>query len=119
LNIFRLAFYYFTLGDLYHLISEYAKATDELNLALKLYQSIQYKDLEAVYSLWGKLYYSQGDYELALHDELKALQIAEGKSETSPQLCEILNNLGFIYYKLNDGENALKYFSESLTLPEQ
>ena len=115
-DILNLAYYYCTLAGLHHLISEDDKAKEEADLSLKYYQSIQYKDLEAVYSLLGKLYYSQGDYELALHDELKALQIAESNKETSPQLCEILNNLGFIYYKLNDGENALKYFNKSLEI---
>jgi two-component system, sensor histidine kinase PdtaS len=115
-DILTLAYYYYILGSLHHLISEDDKAKEEANLSLKYYQSIQYKDLEAVYSLLGKLYYSQGDYELALIDELKALQIAESNNETSPQLCEILNNLGFIYYKLNDGDNALKYFNKSLEI---
>src|SRR5260221_6387567 len=115
-DILNLAYYYYILGDLHHLISENAKATDEANLSLKYYRSIQYKDLHAVYSLLGKLYYSQGDYELALNDGLKALQIAERNRDATPQLCEILNNLGFIYYKLNDGENALKYFNKSLEI---
>ena len=115
-DILNLAYYYYILGGLHHLISEDDKAKEEANLSLKYYQSIQYKDLEAVYSLLGKLYYSQGDYELALMDELKALQMAESKREGSPQLCEILNNLGFIYYKLNDGENALNYFIRSLEI---
>jgi two-component system, sensor histidine kinase PdtaS len=115
-DILNLAYYYCILGDLHHLISENDKAKDEANLSLKYYQSIQYKDLKAVYCLLGKLYYSQGDYELALNDELKALQIAEHNRDTTPQLCEILNNLGFIYYKLNDVENALKYFNKSLEI---
>ena len=118
-DISRLAFYYFTLGDLHHLISEYAKATDELNLALKLYQSIQYKDLQVVFGLLGRVYYLQGDYELALNYELSALQIAERNKDTTSGLCPILNNLGFIYYKLNDGENALKYFKGSLEIAER
>ena len=118
-DIPRLAFYYFTLGDLHHLISEYAKATDELNLALKLYQSIQYKDSQLVFGLLGRVYYLQGDYELALNYELRALQIAERNKDTTSGLCPILNNLGFIYYKLNDGENALKYFKGSLEIAER
>lgn len=115
-DILSLAYYYRILGDLHHLISENTKAKDEANLSLKYYLSIQNKDLQAVYSLLGKLYYSQGDYELALNDELKSLQIAEHNRDTTPQLCEILNNLGFTYYKLNDGENALKYFKKSLEI---
>jgi two-component sensor histidine kinase len=115
-DILNLAYYYCILGDLYHLINENAKAIEEANLSLKYYRSVQYKDLQAVYSLLGKLYYSQGDYELALNDELKALQIAEHNRDTTSRLCEILNNLGFIYYKLNDGENALKYFNKSLEI---
>jgi two-component sensor histidine kinase len=115
-DILNLAYYYCILGDLHHLISENDKAKDDANLSLKYYQSIQYKDLKAVYNLLGKLYYSHGDYELALNDELKALQIAERNKDTTLQLCEILNNLGFIYYKLNDGENALKYFNKSLEI---
>ena len=117
-DILNLAYYYCILGDLHHLISENDKAKEEANLSLKYYQSIQYKDLQAVYNLLGKLYYSQGDYELALNDELKALQIAERNRDTTAQLCEILNNLGFTYYKLNDGENALKYFNRSLEIAE-
>jgi two-component system, sensor histidine kinase PdtaS len=115
-DIRNLAFYYFTLGDMHHLISEYAKATDELNLALKYYQLIQYKDLQVVFGLLGRVYYLQGDYELALNYELRALQIAERNKDTTLGLCPILNNLGFIYYKLNDGENALKYFKGSLEI---
>jgi two-component sensor histidine kinase len=118
-DIRNLAFYYFTLGDLYHLISEYAKATDELNLALKYYQSIQYKNLQVVLGLLGRVHYLQGDYELALNYELRALQIAESNKDTTLGLCPILNNLGFIYYKLNDGENALKYFKGSLEIAQR
>jgi two-component sensor histidine kinase len=112
----NLAYYYCMLGELHHLISEDAKAVNEANLSLKYYQLIQYKDLQGVYSLLGKLNYSQGNYELALNDELKALQIAERNRDTTPKLCEILNYLGYIYYKLNDGENALKYFNKSLEI---
>jgi two-component sensor histidine kinase len=115
-DISNLAYYYCRLGDLHHLISEYAKATDELNLALKYYNSIHYKDLQEVYSLLGKVYYLQGDYKLALNYELKGLQIAERNKDTTSLLCGILNNLGFIYYKLNDGENALQYFKRSLEI---
>ena len=115
-DILNLAYYYCILGGLHHLISVDDKAKEEADLSLKYYQSIQYKDLQAVYSLLGKLYYSQGDYDLALTYELKALQIAERNKDTTQQLCEILNNLGFIYYKLNDGDNALKYFSKSLEI---
>jgi two-component sensor histidine kinase len=115
-DISNLAYYYCRLGDLHHLISEYAKASDELNLALKYYNSIHYKDLQEVYSLLGKVYYLQGYYELALNYELKALQIAERNKDTTALLCGILNNLGFIYYKLNDGENALQYFKKSLEI---
>ncbi|HET6999760.1 MAG TPA: tetratricopeptide repeat protein, partial [Puia sp.] len=112
----NLAYYYYTLGSLHHLISEDEKAKEEANLSLKYYQSMQYQDLSSVYTLLGKLYYSQGDYDLALKDELTALQMAERNRDNSQQLCEILNNLGFIYYKLNDGENALKYFTKSLDI---
>jgi tetratricopeptide (TPR) repeat protein len=118
-NIEQLAYCYKIIADLHHLINEYEKAFDEVKLSIKLYQSINYPELQGPYTLISKLYYARGDYKQSLSYGLAALKIAEFNGDTTMQLCEIDNNLGYTFYKLNDIDNALKYFIKSIEIAER
>jgi len=110
---------YKVMADLHHLCNEYPRAFSELETALQYYKTTHYKRMEGVYDLFGQLYYARGDYKQALAYELLALKTADSNNDAGLQLCEIENNVGLTFYKLNDGEAALKHFKVALEIAEK
>jgi len=94
------------LGDLDMVTSNREDATRHLLLALSIYKSINYKDLEGLYNLLGTI----GDPIDRLKYELLALKTAEIQKDTSLQVATTYNRLGLIYYKLNNWPQAAEAF---------
>jgi len=118
-NIELLAESYRLMADLDHLVSKMDKALQEANIALGYYESIHYPQMQAIYVLFAKLHYIKGDYQQSLQYGLKALKSAEAAKDSSMRLCEITNTIGFTYFKLNDVDNARKYFDLSIGVAER
>lgn len=118
-NIELLAESYRLMADLDHLISKMDQALQEATTALRYYESIHYVPMQGIYVLFAKLHYIQGDYQQSLQYGLKALERAEATKDSSMRLCEITNTIGFTYFKLNDIENARKYFDWSIGVAER
>ncbi|MCQ6957013.1 histidine kinase dimerization/phosphoacceptor domain -containing protein [Mucilaginibacter aquariorum] len=114
-----LAFSFKTLADLYNYNGETFKALENIKLSLKTYQSIHYRKLQAVYDLFGSIYYDRADLMQALNYELVALETAQNVNDTTLQLCEIYNNIGRVYTKLNDHGRALMHFKKAFSIAEK
>ncbi|MDN3548877.1 histidine kinase dimerization/phosphoacceptor domain -containing protein [Mucilaginibacter aquaedulcis] len=89
-------------------------ALKDLQRALVLYQSVHYKELQAVYDLLGENFSNMGDYINGIKYGLLAVQTAIAVRDTSLLLCTIFNRLGFSYFRANDLENAVSYYKKSL-----
>ena len=110
---------YKMLADLDHLNNQYAKAFIEIRKSLEYYNITHYKRLEGVYDLFGQLNYARGDYKEALAYELIALKMCNNNNDDGLQLCEIENNVGLTFYKLNDAASALVHFKRALEIAEK
>jgi len=115
----RLADSYRLMADLDHLVNKIDKALKEANIALGYYRAIRYSHMQDIYVLFAKLYYLTGDYHQSLQYGLMALERAEATRDSTMRLCEIANNLGFTYFKLNEIANARKYFDVSIGVAER
>jgi len=118
-DIERLADCYRLMADLDHLVSATDKALEEATISLHYYESIHYPQMQGIYSLFSRLHYLSGDYRQSLQYGLMALQRAEATKDSSLLLCQIENNLGFTYFKLDDIEKARKYFDLSIGVAEK
>ncbi len=99
-----------------HTLNNYAYYLSLRNTRLDKALEMSRKSLEidaensANLDTYGWILYMQGKYSEALEWISKAVDISK---KTSPV---ILEHLGDVYYKLNDKENALKYWKEALEL---
>jgi two-component sensor histidine kinase len=118
-NIELLAESYRLMADLDHLVSKMDKALQEANIALRYYESIHYTQMQGIFVLFAKLHYVKGDYPQSLQYGLRALQSAEATKDSGMRLCEITNTIGFTYFKLNEIDNARKYFDLSIGVAER
>ncbi len=98
------------LGDLYNINGDGAKALETLKKSLVVYDSIQYKGLQGIYALMGRLYNQQSDYKQALSYELKALTLAESYQDSSMNLCQIHNLLAMIYSNMEQHDKAILHY---------
>src|SRR6201991_191291 len=116
----ELARCYRFLADLHTMTNNNTDAFAEIRTALKYYDQAGYTEKQGALSLLGRLYYEQGDYKQALNYELLALRVATSSSDDNIRLiCQINNNIGYTYIKLNENQKALQYFMQSLRIAEQ
>jgi two-component sensor histidine kinase len=119
-HIVDLARCYRFLADLHQLTNNNTDAFVEIKTALKYYDQAGYTEKQGALSLLGRLYYEQGDYKQALSYELMALRVATNSSDDNVRLiCQINNNIGYNYIKLNENQKALQYFMQSFRIAEQ
>lgn len=97
-----------------HYFYDYVNAIRYSYEALKLYQSIDYNNLQGVYDLLNINYYIIGDFTSAIKYGLLAVKTAEHTGDTSLQICTIYNRLGMSYYASRaDDEMGLHFFMKS------
>ncbi len=107
------------LADLYDQQDDYAKALQKINLSLDIYKSINYNQLQAVYTLYGTIYYQLANYDKALYYELQALENSEKTGDTSTNLCQINYSIGVILITLDEKKRAINYFKAALQIAEK
>ncbi|MDP9079625.1 MAG: ATP-binding protein [Bacteroidota bacterium] len=113
------AYAYKSLADLYQTQSEYSKGLQNIELSLRAYQSIHYKQLQGVYIIYSGLYSLTGDFKNALKYGLEALRTAESVKDTTMQLCEIDNIVAVILGKLDENDKAVEYYKNALQIAER
>ena len=118
-DIERQAFCLENEADLYESMDENSKALQKLDLSLKAYQAIGYKQLQMVYILYGGIYQTLGDRRKALEYQYLALKTAEEQKDSSMTLCEINNSIGTNFEYLKEGERALPYYRSALRIAEK
>ncbi len=107
------------LGDYYSILGKSNEAIEQLELALKIYQEIQFKDLQGVYNILSGVYTQMGNYELAIKYGLQAVRTAESLGDESLQLSSIYNKLGLSYLYLGQYQRALESWQKAATIAEK
>jgi len=88
----------------------YAKSA--LDLAIEIGDQ---EGILAAYSNLGQVKNYSGDYDEALVDFFKGLQLSDS-FQNDYYKARILNNIGNTYWKANERENAYHYYKESLSI---
>ncbi|TDW49190.1 two-component sensor histidine kinase [Flavobacterium sp. 270] len=104
------------LADYYGSIEENQKALQLLDNALALYKSINYKELQGVYTLMSDNYGILQNTQLSLQYALMAEKTAEEVHDNSYQLCTIYNHLALVYYDLLKYDLAFSNFEKALKI---
>ncbi|WP_289661154.1 histidine kinase dimerization/phosphoacceptor domain -containing protein [Flavobacterium panacagri] len=104
------------LGDYYGSIEENQKALQLLENAVAIYKSIDFKELQGVYTLMSDNYGILQNTQLSLQYALMAEKTAEEVHDTSYQLCTIYNHLGLAYYDLLKYDLAFSNFEKALNI---
>jgi tetratricopeptide (TPR) repeat protein len=105
------------LGDLYSLQGNYSKELIQFRIALALYQSINYAQLQGVYQSMGTTLTDMGDYHETLRYGLLAVQTGESLKDSTLLMCSIYNRLGLSYMSFKHYEKGLFYFKNHCSLP--
>jgi tetratricopeptide (TPR) repeat protein len=63
----------------------------------------------------GNLHLVTGEFDKALDHHLQAFQLVRDRADTS-EMAQSLNNLGLLFYKMNNPSKALEYYQESVQL---
>lgn len=96
-----------------------AEAAEDLFKAADLYMKLGLrKEAAASYLGMENLQFSSGNYQLAIENGLFAIQLINDNlvldREDSVRIKNAYNTMGLAYYRLNDYDNALKYYDSSL-----
>ncbi len=107
------------LGDYYSIQGKSNEAIEQLNLSLKIYQQIHFKDLQGVYNIMSGVYMQMGNYELSIKYGLMAARVAESLGDESLQLSSIYNKLGLNFYYLQQYKKSLEYWQKAAAIAEK
>jgi two-component sensor histidine kinase len=110
------AFLLKNLSELYSFLNERDKALSTIQLSLTNYQAIHYSQLQGVYTMFGTIYYSSGNYQKSLDYMFKALRAAENTKDTTMQLCQINNVIALIYYQLGERKTGIPYLTRAMEI---
>ena len=89
------------------------------NRAEGLYRGLKNDEkLSNVISARANAYYARGNFELALRNQLAALELRE-KVGNKSFVAKSLNNIGLIYRSKKDYPNAINYYRRSLAIKEE
>jgi tetratricopeptide (TPR) repeat protein len=109
----RLAFCNISKGESYRLKSEFNKAVDCYNIAIKY--ALKINDLNKIsicYNSMGDLYRSQNNYPKALEFFNKGLEIAK-KNKNEMQIAFCYSCMGDIYTAQKEFPKALKFYEDA------
>jgi len=110
---------YANIGGVYYNKGEFNKSLDYLNKALNIYTEIKINeyDLATVYSKLGSNYNLMTDYENALTNYFKSLDIRINfLGENNIDVASNYNNIALIYDDLKLYEKALDYLQKALNI---
>ncbi len=94
------------------------KALPVLFKAQAIYQQLHYDRLEDLYRMISRVFQVTGDNEKAIQYGLLALKTADALHD-SDGIAEIYNNLGQIYFYLEQYEKSREYYQQSFSFAEQ
>lgn len=97
---------YYNRGTAYLRMRDYAKAEEDLNLALSVNP-----DYAVAYNNRGNIYYAQGDYQRAIEDYDRAIALRGDQENHLPYF-----NRGLAYSNLGDYAQAVADFAESIRI---
>jgi two-component system, sensor histidine kinase PdtaS len=106
---------YQLLGELYDGDS---LILSSLQKALELFQSVHYTLLQGVYGNLTGYYYWKSDFKEAIHYAILALSTADAQHDTSAQLCELANQIGILFDRMEQYNEAIPYFIRGLERAE-
>ena len=107
------------LGDLLNIKGDNEQSVEALKLALSTFDSIHYKKMQGVYTLLARVYTDKVDFRRGLQYALLALKTAEIERDTSMQLCQINNDIGYLYNNLKEYELSIKYYKAALEVAKR
>jgi two-component system, sensor histidine kinase PdtaS len=107
------------LGDLNIKAGDFTKAIDILHQTISAYKSVKYEKLQGVYTLLGQAHLYNYNESQALYYMLMALKTAQIVHDTTMQLCQINNNLGSLYSRIDRKDVAIKYLNDALAVAKK
>jgi tetratricopeptide (TPR) repeat protein len=110
------------LGAVHLFLGDFDKSqeyfTNSLNL-LDSAQSLDFQSYSSIYNNLGIIYREQGDFVQAYITLEKGIKILESNPSLNGNLPLLYNNLGEVYLRMKNYEDAMKYFQQSLDFPKR
>ncbi len=106
------------IGGVYRNLGDFDKALEYRKKALEISKQIGVKDISNDLFFLGAVYSSMAQYDEAIKNYLEAIRIKE-QSGSEAVMPNILNNIGFDYYKLADYIKAWEYYQRGISISEK
>lgn len=115
------AYCYNNIGLLYQLLGKYKAAHDYLLKSLNILINDKYGEnglaIATNYGNTGSLYMSEGDYQNAMLNFEKAIELKRSNNDSETlDIASSYNNLGVLYANIRQFEEALKYYNKALII---
>ncbi len=107
-----------SIGFVYMNLGEYTEATKAFQNSLERLPNEPSQTLGNTYMHLGAINFYQGDYEQAISNGLKALEISQQLYDFI-QMANILSNLGSYKYSAGDWTGAIDDFNQSVNLADR
>lgn len=105
---------YQAIGVSYDYLSEFDKAREYFESAVRIAREKNYAEIHAkLMNSLGVIDLREGNYEAALRHYLQAIQIAEAVGDAE-KIVSYLNNAGHVFYYQSQFEKALEYYEKAL-----
>jgi CHAT domain-containing protein/Tfp pilus assembly protein PilF len=118
----NLARTYNNLGNLHRIMGQSEMAMYYFQKAETIFKSNygqRYPMVGKIYSNMGIIYKDNGDFGKSLQYLNYAKSVLEGNPSNSEEIASVYNNLGNVHYELNDYEQALLFYKQSVDTREQ
>lgn len=102
------------IADLQQLIGSFSAAFLSLQNALRLYQQVNYPNLQGVYDLLCLVSFYLDESDEAVRYGLLALRCATNTKDTSLSLCTFYNHVGTAYYNIRSYEKSEEYLRRGI-----
>lgn len=107
------------LAEIYSIKEDPEKAIAVLKQSLGAFQSAKYEKVQMVYKLLSLAEVQKGDYKEALRYAHLSEKTAEKVGDQSVDLSSIYNQVGLVYYYLNQENNAIEYYEKALVIAKR